>query len=121
MLSKRGSVSVDARTNTLLVQDTAENITAIRAMVQKLDVAVKQVLIESRIVIANNDSAPSWARASATPAPPDQRHLHDHLDMEHHHWCQHPAERISTAATPARHPSPLRHSWLPATCLTGST
>ncbi|HEV2322125.1 MAG TPA: AMIN domain-containing protein, partial [Gammaproteobacteria bacterium] len=55
MLSKRGSLSVDDRTNTLLVQDTAENIARIRAMVDKLDVAVKQVLIESRIVIANND------------------------------------------------------------------
>ncbi|HEX2667423.1 MAG TPA: type IV pilus secretin PilQ [Gammaproteobacteria bacterium] len=55
LLSKRGSVSVDARTNTLLVQDTADNISNIRAMVARLDVAVKQVLIESRVVIANND------------------------------------------------------------------
>ena len=55
VLSKRGSVSVDARTNTLLVQDTADNITAVRAMVARLDVAVRQVLIESRVVIANND------------------------------------------------------------------
>jgi len=55
LLSKRGSVSVDQRTNTLLVQDTADNITAIRALVARLDVAVKQVLIESRVVIANND------------------------------------------------------------------
>ena len=55
IISKRGSVSVDIRTNTLLVQDTADNISNVRAMVSKLDVAVKQVLIESRIVIANND------------------------------------------------------------------
>jgi type IV pilus assembly protein PilQ len=55
MLSKRGSVSVDTRTNTLLVQDTGENITNIRALVARLDVSVKQVLIESRVVIANND------------------------------------------------------------------
>ena len=55
MLSKRGSVSVDTRTNTLLVQDVPENISAIRDLVAKLDVAVKQVLIESRVVIANND------------------------------------------------------------------
>ncbi|HEV2111099.1 MAG TPA: type IV pilus secretin PilQ, partial [Gammaproteobacteria bacterium] len=55
VLSKRGSVSEDERTNTLLVQDTAENIAIVRNMVQRLDVAVKQVLIESRIVIANND------------------------------------------------------------------
>ena len=55
LVSKRGSVSVDDRTNTLLVQDTAGNIASIRNMVERLDVAVKQVLIESRIVIANND------------------------------------------------------------------
>jgi type IV pilus assembly protein PilQ len=55
MLSKRGDVSVDVRTNTLLVQDTSENVTSIRAMVARLDIAVKQVLIESRVVIANND------------------------------------------------------------------
>src|SRR6185312_11109064 len=55
MLTKRGSVSVDARTNTLLVQDTNDSITAIRAMIARLDVAVKQVLIESRVVIATND------------------------------------------------------------------
>ena len=55
LLSKRGSISVDTRTNTLLVQDTNESITAIRAMIARLDIAVKQVLIESRVVIANND------------------------------------------------------------------
>ena len=55
LLSKRGNLSVDQRTNTLLVQDTASNIDTIRAMVARLDVAVKQVLVESRIVIANND------------------------------------------------------------------
>ena len=55
LLSKRGSVSVDDRTNTLLVQDTAENINEVRNLVARLDVAVKQVLIESRVVIANND------------------------------------------------------------------
>lgn len=55
MLSKRGSISVDNRTNTLLVQDTGDNITSIRGMVARLDIAVRQVLIESRVVIANND------------------------------------------------------------------
>ncbi|MGH8282435.1 MAG: type IV pilus secretin PilQ [Gammaproteobacteria bacterium] len=55
LLSARGSISVDSRTNTLLVQDTADNITNIRQMVAKLDIPVKQVLIESRIVVANND------------------------------------------------------------------
>ncbi|MGH8378314.1 MAG: type IV pilus secretin PilQ [Gammaproteobacteria bacterium] len=55
LLSARGSISVDNRTNTLLVQDTADNIASIRQMVSKLDIPVKQVLIESRIVVAQND------------------------------------------------------------------
>jgi type IV pilus assembly protein PilQ len=55
LLSQRGSVSVDERTNTLLVQDTADNLTAIRAMVATLDIPVRQVLIESRIVIVADD------------------------------------------------------------------
>ncbi len=55
LLSARGNITVDQRTNTLLVQDTAENLTDIRKVVEALDVPVKQVLIESRIVIANED------------------------------------------------------------------
>jgi type IV pilus assembly protein PilQ len=54
MLSPRGSLSVDERTNTLLVQDTAENLSDIRRLVQTLDVPVKQVLIEARIVIVSD-------------------------------------------------------------------
>jgi type IV pilus assembly protein PilQ len=55
MLSDRGNVTVDERTNTLLVQDTADNLTAIRSMVATLDIPVRQVLIESRIVIVADD------------------------------------------------------------------
>ena len=55
MLSERGSVSVDQRTNTLLVTDTLENIDEIRELVEELDRPVRQVLIESRIVIARHD------------------------------------------------------------------
>jgi type IV pilus assembly protein PilQ len=54
MLSPRGSLSVDDRTNTLLVQDTAEKLADIRRLVQTLDVPVKQVLIEARIVIVSD-------------------------------------------------------------------
>ena len=57
LLSERGSVSIDERTNTLLVQDTAAKLSEIRALVGQLDVPVRQVMIESRIVIANNDFA----------------------------------------------------------------
>ncbi len=55
LLSSRGNVTVDERTNTLLVQDTADNLTAVRAMVATLDIPVRQVLIESRIVIVADD------------------------------------------------------------------
>ena len=55
LLSERGSIAVDDRTNTLLVQDTAESLQDIRRMVSTLDVPIKQVLIESRIVVVNDD------------------------------------------------------------------
>jgi type IV pilus assembly protein PilQ len=57
LISDRGSVSIDERTNTLLVQDTAAKLNEIRALLLDLDIPVRQVLIESRIVIANNDFA----------------------------------------------------------------
>jgi type IV pilus assembly protein PilQ len=55
MLSDRGSIAVDDRTNTLLVQDTAERLEDIRRLVRTLDIPIKQVLIESRIVVVNDD------------------------------------------------------------------
>ena len=55
LLSPRGSVSIDARTNTLLITDTADRIEAIQDLVQELDRPVRQVQIESRIVIASSD------------------------------------------------------------------
>jgi type IV pilus assembly protein PilQ len=55
MLSERGSIGVDERTNTLLIQDTADRLQNIRRMVRTLDIPIKQVLIESRIVVVNDD------------------------------------------------------------------
>ncbi len=55
LLSSRGSISVDARTNTLIVNDTANNIDKIRKMVDLLDVEVKQVMVEARIVTAQTE------------------------------------------------------------------
>jgi len=55
LLSARGNVSIDDRTNTLLVQDTAEQLEQIRSMVSTLDIPIRQVLIESRIVIVSDD------------------------------------------------------------------
>lgn len=55
LLSNRGMVSVDDRTNILLIQDFGEKLAEIQCLVQHLDVPVRQVLIESRIVFANDD------------------------------------------------------------------
>ena len=59
LLSERGNVTVDERTNNLLVQDTALKLDEIRRLVERLDVPVKQVLIESRIVVATDDFSKS--------------------------------------------------------------
>jgi type IV pilus assembly protein PilQ len=55
LLSERGSVGIDDRTNTLLIQDVAERIGNIRRLVNTLDIPVRQVLIESRIVVVRDD------------------------------------------------------------------
>lgn len=53
ILSKRGSAVVDVRTNTVFVQDTAKHLEEIQSIINKIDIAVKQVMIESRLVIAD--------------------------------------------------------------------
>ncbi len=55
LISGRGSVAIDERTNTLLLQDTADRLADIRRLVGTLDIPVRQVLIESRVVIVNDD------------------------------------------------------------------
>ena len=55
MLSDRGSVAIDDRTNTLLVQDTVTRLQDIRRLVRTLDIPIRQVLIESRIVVVSDD------------------------------------------------------------------
>ena len=59
LLSERGNVTVDERTNNLLIQDTALKLNEIRRLIERLDIPVKQVLIESRIVVANDDFSKS--------------------------------------------------------------
>lgn len=54
ILSARGNVTLDERTNTLMVLDTAEKQDEIARLIEKLDIAVRQVMIESRIVIASD-------------------------------------------------------------------
>lgn len=54
LLTDRGTVTIDTRTNTLIVKDTAETISNIRDLISKIDIAVKQVMIEARIVSASD-------------------------------------------------------------------
>lgn len=72
ILSKRGSAVWDPRTNTLFIQDTAKKLEEIQAIINKIDVAVKQVMIESRLVLADEQFAKSLGarfgvQHSATP------------------------------------------------------
>ena len=55
IISARGSVSVDKRTNSLLIKDTAKSIESVRRMVETLDIAVRQVVIEARMVTVRDN------------------------------------------------------------------
>ncbi len=55
IITPRGSVSVDQRTNTLLMKDTAKSIESVRRMVETLDIPVKQVVIEARMVTVRDN------------------------------------------------------------------
>ncbi|RKG31587.1 type IV pilus secretin PilQ family protein [Acinetobacter tianfuensis] len=72
LLSSRGSISVDARTNTLIINDTSQNIDKIRKMVDLLDVEVKQVMVEARIVTAQTEFSRNlginWGLARNNPS-----------------------------------------------------
>jgi type IV pilus assembly protein PilQ len=55
ILSERGSAIVDERTNTVILTDTEEKIIEFRRLIEEIDIPIRQVLIEARIVIANTD------------------------------------------------------------------
>ncbi|MDP5136757.1 type IV pilus secretin PilQ family protein [Rheinheimera baltica] len=55
LLSSRGSANVDERTNTILIKDTAVNIENVRKLIERLDIPVRQVLIESRMVTVRDN------------------------------------------------------------------
>ncbi|MDW8311898.1 MAG: type IV pilus secretin PilQ [Burkholderiales bacterium] len=54
ILSRRGTVTVDARTNIVVVTDTPSKLDEVRRLLQRIDIPVKQVLIEARVVIADD-------------------------------------------------------------------
>lgn len=55
ILSDRGQAIVDERTNSIILTDTAEKINQFKELIDRIDIPVKQVMIEARIVIANSD------------------------------------------------------------------
>src|SRR5262249_25836157 len=57
ILSRRGSAVVDHRTNTIFVQDTVSKLEEVRALIRRIDIATRQVMIESRIVEASDTFA----------------------------------------------------------------
>ncbi|WP_180191215.1 type IV pilus secretin PilQ family protein [Acinetobacter sp. YH01006] len=75
LLSSRGSISVDARTNTLIISDTQQFIDKIKNMVDLLDIQVKQVMVEARIVTAernfSRDLGIRWGLQRNNPIPLD--------------------------------------------------
>ena len=73
ILSKRGSAVVDARTNTLFVQDTPSRLEEVRRLIAKIDIAVRQVMIEARIVEANDTFSQQHRRAPGPPRQPGRR------------------------------------------------
>jgi len=71
ILSPRGTATVDERTNIIIVRDIEEKLEEVRAMLSRLDVAVRQVLIEARIVNVSTDFSRDlgirWGGAGSAP------------------------------------------------------
>lgn len=78
ILSARGTATVDERTNIIIVRDTEEKLEEVRAMLARLDVAVRQVLIEARIVNVSTDFGRDlgirWGGAGSLPTGDNWRY-----------------------------------------------
>lgn len=70
LLSEKGKVSVDTRTNTIWIQDSGTKIDEVRDLIKQLDVPVKQVLIEARIVEVTKDFAQDLGIRWGVSKPP---------------------------------------------------
>ena len=70
LLSERGNVTVDTRTNTLLIKDTAAVIDSVKEIIDVLDIAVRQVVIEARMVTVSDsvgeDLGITWGLSNST-------------------------------------------------------
>ncbi len=75
LLSPRGTVTIDERTNMLIIKDTADSIKNIKALISRIDIQVEQVMIEARIVSASDsfsrELGVSWGILSNTVAHND--------------------------------------------------
>ena len=76
ILSERGSAAVDVRTNTLIIQDVASVLSDVKALIARIDIPVRQVLIEARIVNASTSFSKGlgirWGGAQTFPDSFDQ-------------------------------------------------
>jgi len=80
LLSERGTVAIDVRTNTLLVSDTSRSLENIRRLVQTLDIPIARSSIETRVVIVNDDYSRGPRRAVRRDDRKGQRGERHHLD-----------------------------------------
>ncbi len=108
LLSPRGAVTVDERTNTLLLQDTADRLADIRRLVATLDIPVRQVLIEARIVIVNDDFTREPRRAHGLHEHPVER---SRWRADHERQCRCGGHgSVIGPRQPRRATAPLRRS-----------
>ncbi|MFT4178888.1 MAG: type IV pilus secretin PilQ family protein [Thermomonas sp.] len=104
-LSPRGSISYDRRTNTLLVIDIPQRVANIRDLVQKLDKPVDQVVIEARIVIANESVARELGARFGITGVKDNAFYSNSVDNNISNQNSINAAADANSATPT--PSPL--------------
>lgn len=74
ILSERGNAIVDERTNSIILTDTEEKIAEFRKVVDQVDIPIRQVMIEARIVIANTDFRKELGAALFGGVTPSDRH-----------------------------------------------
>lgn len=101
LLSNRGQISVDTRTNTLLVKDTAENIESIRALLERLDVPVRQVMIEAQIVETTDSFTDAFGLQFTGAATPNlgkyRLGMAPTIDLAHQ-FAQAPSSKTSSSS-----------------------
>lgn len=121
VLSSRGSASVDKRTNIIIIRDVAEKLTEVRELLSRLDVPVRQVLIEARIVNVSTDFGRDigirWGGAGRGTGRDDLRYggtLAASSEQQHNRVTQEAAMRQAVAAGEAARVQALREGVEPS-------